>query len=56
MYDATVADGIRRKFVALSPVMDERVRRQWAASEARLLAWGGVSPVASATGLSRSTI
>ena len=36
--------------------MDERVRRQWAAAEARLLSWGGVSLVALATGLSRSTI
>ena len=56
MHDATVAEGIRRKFRALDPVMDERVRRQWAASEARLLAWGGVSVVARATGISRSTI
>jgi hypothetical protein len=56
MHDATAAEGIRRKFKALDPVMDERVRRQWAASEARLLAWGGVSVVARATGISRSTI
>jgi Rhodopirellula transposase DDE domain len=56
MHDATAAEGIRQKFRALDPVMDERVRRQWAASEARLLAWGGVSVVARATGISRSTI
>jgi len=37
-------------------VMDERMRRQWAASEASLLSWGGVSLVAVATGMSRSTI
>jgi Rhodopirellula transposase DDE domain len=36
--------------------MDERVRRQWAASEAKSLGWGGISLVAKATGLSRSTI
>jgi hypothetical protein len=36
--------------------MDERVRRQWAASEARSLSWGGISAVAEATGLSRTTI
>lgn len=36
--------------------MDERVRRQWAAAEARELGWGGVSLVAQATGLSRTTI
>ena len=56
MHDAKVVEGIRRKFRALLPVMDERVRRQWAASEARLLAWGGISTVAWATGMSRSTI
>jgi Rhodopirellula transposase DDE domain len=36
--------------------MDERVRRQWAAAEADALGRGGVSAVASATGLSRTTI
>lgn len=37
-------------------VMDERMRRQWAAAEAMELAWGGVSCVARATGISRTTI
>jgi len=36
--------------------MDERTRRQWAAAEAAELGWGGVSAVADATGLSRTTI
>ncbi|MDZ4771771.1 MAG: ISAzo13 family transposase, partial [Planctomycetota bacterium] len=36
--------------------MDERVRRQWAAAEARELGWGGVTAVAKVTGLSRPTI
>jgi hypothetical protein len=36
--------------------MDERTRRQWAAAEATELGWGGVSAVAAATGLSRTTI
>ncbi len=36
--------------------MDERSRRQWAAAEARELGWGGVTAVARATGLSRTTI
>jgi hypothetical protein len=36
--------------------MDERTRRQWAAAEAAELGWGGVSAVAAATGLSRTTI
>jgi hypothetical protein len=56
MHDAAVIEGIRRKFQALTVVMDERMRRQWAAAEARELAWGGVSWVAQATGLSRTTI
>jgi hypothetical protein len=47
---------IRRKFRAVSVEMDERGRRQWAAAEARELGWGGVSVVARATGLSRTTI
>lgn len=47
---------IRRKYESLQPVMDERLRRQWAASEARDLGWGGVSLLARATGLSRTTI
>jgi transposase len=54
--DATVVERIRRKFMALAPVMDERMRRHWAACEACGLAWGGVSCVAKATGLSRNTI
>ena len=47
---------IRRKFRSLNMVMDERLRRQWAATEARDLGWGGVTLVARATGLSRTTI
>ena len=56
MQDAAVVEGIRRKFEAMSPVMDERTRRHWAAVEAGELGWGGVSAVAQATGLSRTTI
>ena len=47
---------IRLKYRALSGMMDERMRRQWAASEAADLGWGGVSTVAKATGLARNTI
>jgi len=47
---------IRRKYRALSPEMDERMRRQWAATEARDYGWGGVTLIARATGLSRTTI
>ena len=56
MQDAKSIARIRRKYRALSVEMDERSRRQWAAAEARELGWGGVSAVAQATGLSRTTI
>lgn len=56
MQDAQTIARIRRKFRLLAPEMDERRRRQWAASEARELGWGGVTLVARATGLSRPTI
>ena len=47
---------VRRRFQSLQPEMDERLRRLWAASEARELGWGGVTTVAVATGMSRTTI
>lgn len=47
---------IRAKYEALVPLLDERARRRWAATEAQALGWGGVSAVAQATGLSRNTI
>ena len=56
MQDAAAIEWIRRKYVALSPAMDERLRRQWAAAEAVAMGWGGASAVSSATGLSRNTI
>jgi hypothetical protein len=56
MQDANSLERIRQKFASLDPVMDERVRRQWAASEAMALGWGGVSLIAEATGLARNTI
>jgi hypothetical protein len=54
--DAAVIERIRRKFRAMAPVMDERMRRHWVASEAIELGWGGVCSVSKATGLSRTTI
>src|SRR5215510_14518156 len=47
---------IREKFLALAPVMDERNRRLWAATEAKALGHGGPILVARATGISRSTL
>jgi hypothetical protein len=56
MQDARSIRQIRRKYRSLRMEMSERSRRQWAAAEARELGWGGVSAVARATGLSRTTI
>jgi Rhodopirellula transposase DDE domain len=56
MHDAVAIERTRRKFQSLTVVMDERMRRQWAATEAIELGWGGISHVANATGISRTTI
>jgi transposase len=47
---------IAKKYRALSHCLDERALRLWAAVEARSLGRGGVSDVARATELSRTTI
>jgi len=56
MQDAATIERIRVKYSALVPVMDERMRRHWAATEAMALGWGGVSGVSMATGLARNTV
>jgi hypothetical protein len=55
MHTASIP-ALRTKFEALLPMMDERLRRQWAAAEALALGYGGISTVAAATGLARNTI
>lgn len=52
--DATAV--IKEKFAALSGRLDEATLRLWAAVEARALGRGGVTAVANASGLSRTTI
>jgi transposase len=52
--DATTV--IEKKYRALAERLDEATLRLWAAVEARALGRGGVSAVASAVGLSRTTI
>ena len=47
---------IKSKYDSLAPIMDERMRRYWAASEAQVLGWGGITAVAQATGLSQMTV
>src|SRR5215471_9231026 len=56
MDTSTIIAAIRQKYALLRPVMTERMRRQWAASEALALPRGGMTLVAQATGMSRTTI
>ena len=50
------ADGIRQRFQSLQTSLDERQLRLWAAAEAQVVGYGGVTLVATITGLARSTI
>jgi hypothetical protein len=56
MQDADAVEQIGQKYGSLGPLMDERMRRQWAASEAQAYGWGGVSAVSGAIGMSPNTI
>ena len=56
MQDSSTIQRIEAKYRSLSVLMDERMRRQWAASEATAYGWGGIRAVAHATGLSPTTI
>ena len=47
---------LRAKHTALSPVLTERSRRLWAATEAQAIGYGGIAQVARATGIAASTI
>ena len=50
------ARAVRKRYRQIAPVLNEQSRRRFAALEARALGRGGVSLVASITGLARSTI
>jgi transposase len=59
MDTATKAMHIKRlckKFKPLEPMLNERQRRIWAATEALEIGYGGVTCVAEAAGLARSTV
>jgi hypothetical protein len=47
---------IRNQFVSLTGVLDERSRRQWAATEAEKYGRGGLRWVCEATGMSHNTV
>jgi hypothetical protein len=53
--DALIAQ-IRKRYTLVAGTLDERGRRALAAAEAQTLGWGGITLVARATGLSRTTI
>jgi hypothetical protein len=54
--DAAVLEGVGRRVAALWPSLNERQRRLLLGAEARELGWGGVSAVARAAGVARSTV
>ena len=56
MQHAAELVAIATKFLSLAPLMDERMRRQWAAAEARAYGWGGVRALSSVIGMSPNTI
>lgn len=59
LYACGVADAeelVAGKYAVMAPVLDERQRRVWLGVEARALGRGGVSAVARATGVSRTTV
>ena len=51
----TIAE-LKCKYKALEPIMDERVARVWAGTEARALGRGGIALVCKATGMSRTRV
>lgn len=50
------AEIIKEKYLALEPLLDEHLRRLWAATEAQATGWGGISAIARITGISRRAI
>ncbi len=51
-----VEQGVADKYATIAPFLDERQRRLWLGVEARALGRGGVSAVARAAGVSRTTV
>jgi hypothetical protein len=47
---------IEATYRSQSPLMDERMRRQWAAAESRAYGWGGVQAISGAIHMSPNTI
>ena len=56
MVNSEIETAIGVKYQQLTPYLNEKTRRLWAATEAAAWGRGGTSVVARATGLSRTTI
>ena len=56
MRDATVIKRLETVYDSLAPVMDERMRRQWAAAEAQVYGWGGIRAISTTIGMSANTV
>jgi hypothetical protein len=56
MHVAPAIRQIKSRYRSLAPLMDERMRRQWAGTEAQTYGWGGLSALSSATEMSCNTI
>lgn len=56
MIPPETVETIRRKYEAIKDDFNERARRHWAASEAMVLGYGGITAVHKATGIAISTI
>ena len=54
--EAAVVGAVQRRIAALWPHLNERQRRLLLGAEARELGWGGVTAVAQAAGVSRTTV
>jgi hypothetical protein len=50
------SDTLRERFVALSPVLDERQRRLFAATEASAVGYGGIAAVVRVTGIAARSV
>lgn len=56
MISTDIEESIRQKYELLKPELNERMRRLWAATEVKVLGYGGISAVVRATGISIGTI
>ncbi len=56
MRDTAAIERMETIYSSLVSVMDERMRRQWAAAEARAYGWGGVRAICTAIGVSANTV